>query len=112
MHGPWGEIGNVRLWAAVIETAAGMVLAGYSAAAFGTLLMRRSTDRARKIIADGALTALGFILCATLLKTLLLSSWQQIGIFASVLSLRTVMKRIFAAEAQLGASRRLDRSGR
>lgn len=101
MHALWSDAWNVRTCAGVIETAAGMVLAGYCTAAFSSIWRRWSPDRARALVAEGALTALGFIVCATLLKTLLLSSWQQIGIFASVFSLRTVMKRIFAAEARL-----------
>lgn len=99
MHALWLEVATARTFAALIETAAGVVLVGYCAAGFVSVLVRRDVERARGLVAEGALTALGFIVCATLLKTLLLISWQQIGIFACVLSLRTVMKRIFAAEA-------------
>lgn len=99
MHALWNELGNVRTFAALIETAAGFVLAGYCTVAFCSVVRRRTTEKARGLVADGALTALSFIVCATLLKTLLLTSWQQIGLFACVLSLRTAMKKVFAAEA-------------
>ena len=94
----WAEIANVRTWAALIETAAGLVIAGYCTAAFWSLLRGAARRDAQSLVAEGALTALSFIVCATLLKTLLLISWQQIGLFASVFTLRTVLKRIFAAE--------------
>lgn len=99
MHALWGEVSNARTWAALIETAAGLVLAGYCAVGFWSVVRSGSPDNARSLVAEGALTALSFIVCATLLKTLLLSSWQQIGIFASVFTLRIVLKKVFGAEA-------------
>ncbi len=99
MHALWGELSAAPVCAAVIETAAGLLLAGYCAAAFWSVAARRKVDQARVFIAEGALTALSFIVCATLLKTLLLRSWQQIGIFGSVFCLRLVLKKVFAAES-------------
>lgn len=52
------------------------------------------------LIAESALTSLSWIVCATLLKTLLLRSWQQIGVFASVFFLRLILKKVLAAEAR------------
>lgn len=98
MHGLWGEVGNARVWAALIETAAGVIIVGYCAVAFWSVVRSRGPDRARTLVAEGALTALSFIVCATLLKTLLLRSWQQIGVFACVFTLRIVLKKVFAAE--------------
>lgn len=100
MHALWNEVGSVRTFAALIETVAGVVLVGYCAVGLGSVVVRRSPEKAKALVADGALTALSFIVCATLLKTLALTSWKQIGLFACVLSLRTVMKKVFAAEAQ------------
>ncbi|MDP9099891.1 MAG: DUF1622 domain-containing protein [Verrucomicrobiota bacterium] len=74
------------------------MIAGYCTAAFWLLIRHRGRRRAQFLVAEGALIALSLIVCATLLKTLLLSSWQQIGIFAAVFGLRTLLKRIFAAE--------------
>jgi uncharacterized membrane protein len=98
MHALWDELRNVPLWAALIETAAGLVIAGYCTAAFWSVVRRADRTRAKVLVAEGALAGLGFIVCASLLKTLLLSSWRQIGIFGCVLVLRTALKRIFAAE--------------
>src|SRR5947209_17754835 len=102
----WNELTNVRTWAALIETAAGLVIAGYCAAAFWSLLRGGDRRKAQSLLAEGALGGLSFIVCATLLKTLLLISWQQIGLFASVFALRTVLKRIFAAELETGLNQR------
>lgn len=93
-----GELAGVRTWAAVIETVAGLVIAGYCTAACSTLLRRLDRRKAQSLVAGGALTGLSFIVCATLLKALLITSWQQIGIFACVFALRTALKRIFSAE--------------
>jgi uncharacterized membrane protein len=98
MHDLWDELRNIRTWAMLIEACAGLLIGGYSCAAFVSLCRKRDRRRARQLIAEGALGGLSFILCATLLKTLLLTSWNQIGLFASVLVLRTSLKRIFIAE--------------
>ena len=97
----WHELRDVRSWALLIEAAGGLIIAGYALAAFGVLLLRRDRARARRVVASGALTALSLMVCATLLKTLLLTSWRQIGLFAAVLALRAALKQIFIAEAQV-----------
>ena len=53
---------------------------------------------ARLMVADGVLAALGFMGAATLLKTLALRSWHEIGMFAFVLVFRTLLKHVFAWE--------------
>jgi FlaA1/EpsC-like NDP-sugar epimerase len=98
MHGLWAELGHIRPWSLLIESAAGFVIAGYAAAGFGYLVFRLDRSRARHLVAEGALAALSLMVCATLLKTLMLTSWRQIGLFASVLAIRTALKRIFLAE--------------
>ena len=50
------------------------------------------------LLADKAVFALGFKTSASLLKTLELGTWRQIGAFAAVFALRTVLKRAFAAD--------------
>ncbi|MGI8891174.1 MAG: DUF1622 domain-containing protein [Chthoniobacterales bacterium] len=94
----WAEFFQLRTGAMVIEAAACLLLAASCARAFGTLLIRRDRGRAQRLVAEGALSALGFMVCATLLKTLVLTSWAQIGLFASVLALRTSLKWAFQSE--------------
>lgn len=94
----WAELRDLRTWAVLIEAAGSVVVAGYCTAAFAALALRLDRPRAQRLVADGALTALSFMVCATLLKTLLLTSWPAIGAFAAVLLLRTVLKHIFMAE--------------
>lgn len=95
---PWDDLRDVRSWALLIEALGGLIIAAYSTAAFIILVLRRDRARARFLVADGALTALSFMVCATLLKTLLLISWQQIGLFAALFLLRTGLKRVFLHE--------------
>jgi uncharacterized membrane protein len=48
---------------------------------------------AQRTAANGIILALDFKLAATILKTLLLTGWQQIGLFVVVLVIRTIVKR-------------------
>ncbi|MEO7166821.1 MAG: DUF1622 domain-containing protein [Chthoniobacterales bacterium] len=94
----WAELHQLRTWALLIEAAGGLLVAGYCTAAFAALAFRLDRVRAQRLVAEGALTALSFMVCATLLKTLFLTSWSAIGVFAAVLLLRTILKRVFVAE--------------
>ena len=49
--------------------------------------------RARLVVADGVITALGYKTAATLLKTIKLQTWTAIGMFAAIFTLRTMIKR-------------------
>ena len=71
---------------------------GYVLAALLALARQHGLERCRLLLADGAVFSLGFKTAASLLKTLELNTWHQIGAFAAVLTLRTVLKRAFAAE--------------
>ena len=62
------------------------------------MLRHRSSDKARLIIAEGVLAALGFSVAGTLLKTIALQDWTQIRAFTVVLVLRTLIKRVFEWE--------------
>jgi uncharacterized membrane protein len=90
------------IWVVVIEMVGSLIIAVYCAAALATLI--RSRERgirmARLLIADGAISGLGFKLAGTLLKTVLLVSWHQILMFTAIFALRTVLKRLFAWERQ------------
>lgn len=91
--------------AQLIEALGGAYLLWYVLRAFWTLTVRTpgsGTDQrltaARLLIAEGVLTALNFKVAATLLKTLELHTWPQIGMFAAIFALRTLLKRFFIWE--------------
>jgi hypothetical protein len=48
--------------------------------------------------ADGVLAGLDLLAAATLLRTIELDSWNQIALLAVVLTLRTLLKRLFTWE--------------
>ena len=84
--------------ALLIEAAGSALLLGYVMAALLALARRSGLERCRLLLADGAVFSLGFKTATSLLKTLELNTWHQIGAFVAVLALRTVLKRAFAAE--------------
>lgn len=95
-------------WIPMIEFGGALLIVGYCAAALLTLARSRSLEsvrRARLLVAEGAIWGLSFKLAGTLLKTILLHTWQQIALFAVILALRTLLKRIFLWE-----TRKLDRT--
>ncbi len=71
---------------------------GYVLLALLALVRRCGLERCRLLLADGAVFSLGFKTAASLLKTLELNTWHQIGAFVAVLALRTFLKRAFTAE--------------
>jgi len=89
----------------VIELLAAVVVAFHACRALVSILRRYEADRPRLIIAEGVLAALGFSVASTLLKALALQSWQQIGMFAFVLALRTLLKQVFKREREQIARR-------
>ncbi len=84
--------------ALAIEAAGSVLLLGYVGAALLALARQRGLEHCRLLLADGAVFSLGFKTAASLLKTLELNTWHQIGAFVAVLALRTVLKRAFAVE--------------
>ncbi len=89
----WISAGSI-----VIEMIAAVIIAFHACWALAAMARHYEADRPRLIIADGVLTALGFSVAGTLLKALALQSWQQIGMFAFVLTLRTLLKQVFKRE--------------
>lgn len=81
-----------------IEAAGSLLLLGYVLAALLALPRRHGLERSRLLLADGAVSALGFKTGASLLKMLELGTWRQIGAFVAILALRTVLKHAFAAD--------------
>lgn len=55
-------------------------------------------DRARLLVAEGVVAALGYKTAATLLKTIELRTWRAILMFTAILVLRTVIKRVLVSE--------------
>jgi uncharacterized membrane protein len=102
LESKWIAVGGVA-----IELLAALVVAFHVCRALLAILRRYDADRPRLIIADGVLAALGFSVAGTLLKALALQSWQQIGMFAFVLALRTLLKQVFKREREQMARRTL-----
>ena len=91
---------DLGVWAGAIEFIGGLIIAGYVAAALVDLARMRGARRAQLRVADGVIWGLSFKLAGTLLKTILLHTWEQVLIFLVIFILRIVLKRVFAWEAQ------------
>jgi hypothetical protein len=81
-----------------IQLLAALVILIHLAAALVALGRTGSISRARLTAADGVIAGLGLITAATLLRTIELRTWNQIALFTVVLTLRTLLKRLFAWE--------------
>jgi uncharacterized membrane protein len=81
-----------------IQLLAGGVIAIHLAAALVAVARTGSIPRARLTAADGVIAGLGLVTAATLLRTIELHTWNQIALFTVVLTLRTLLKRLFAWE--------------
>ncbi len=81
-----------------VELLTNLVIAGAVLAALWALLRGQGLDRARLTVADGILTALNLKLVATLLRTVELTTWSQIGLFVAVLALRIALKWVITWE--------------
>ncbi len=91
----------VLVWiSSLVELCAAFVIVYHAARALVVIVRSRNIDHARTLIAEGVLSALGFSLCATLLKVIGLESWVQIRTFATVFVLRTLLKQVFQQERQ------------
>lgn len=53
---------------------------------------------AHGIVARGAILGMSIKLVATTLKTVELQTWNQIGLFAAILVLRAILKKVFELE--------------
>jgi uncharacterized membrane protein len=84
--------------ALVIQLVAALVIAGHVARALVSLHQTGCIPLARLHVADGVIAGLGLLTAATLLKTIELHTWAQIGLFGVVLSLRIGLKRFFGWE--------------
>jgi uncharacterized membrane protein len=100
---------DLGFWAAAIELVGGLIIIGYVVAALWVVARRRAPVRARLLVAEGVITGLSFKLAGTLLKTILIQSWEQLAIFAAIFALRFVLKRVFVWD--LARARRSERTG-
>ena len=105
-NGLLGALGGATFfasWVPIIEFGGALIILGYVVAALWRLIRSRTTGsvrRARLLIAEGAIWGLNFKLAGTLLNTILIHSWQQIGVFAVIFALRTLLKRVFTWEQE------------
>jgi uncharacterized membrane protein len=83
--------------AMLIEFGGALVIAKYVAQAGWSALLQRSPHAAAQIATRGLVAGLNFKLAATLLKTLELTSWNQIGMFVTIFALRLLVKRALLA---------------
>jgi uncharacterized membrane protein len=60
--------------------------------------LKGQCGRARILVAEGAVNGLSFKLGAALLKTIYIHTWTQIGMLFVIVSLRTLLKRLFIWE--------------
>lgn len=94
----------IALLARLIEFGGGLVILTGMARSILAIVAQRVTnaslDRARVVLAEAVVGALGLMTAATLLKTINLRTWSAIGLFAAVLALRTGVKWALAAEAR------------
>lgn len=82
----------------LIDLIGGLLVFGYVFAALMALLRSGTAVEVRLLVAEGALLGLSFKTAGTLLKTLELHTWQQIGTFAAILALRVILKQLFVWE--------------
>jgi uncharacterized membrane protein len=101
-----------RAWVVVIDLAAAVVITGYAAAAVIRLVRTRDVNRARLVMADGVVSGLGVLVVATLLTTIVLQTWSDIGLFAVIFGLRTLLRRLFDWEKERLTRRPLRTEGR
>lgn len=106
MSSRWLSLGST-----LIQLIGGLVVAYHTLVALNFILRRQGSDRARIVIADGVLAALGFMVAGTLLNTLALQTWVQIRAFALIFALRTMLKQVFASEKKAVERRVLPHSG-
>ncbi len=94
----YANIFDFTLWAGIIEFAGGLLIVVYIIVAMIDLIRNKDVIRARLIVADGVITGLSFKLAGTLLKTIVIHTWQQILMFVAIFALRTILGRLFAWE--------------
>ena len=89
------------LIAATIELLGVLMIVAHTVRAVGLVLRERQTlDRAKLLVAQGAIAGLDCKLAATLLKAMTLLDWHRISMFAAMYAIRFVLKQAFRREQQ------------
>ncbi len=83
---------------ALIELAGSLIIVGYCFAALVRLLQTHDPVPVRLLVIEGALWGLSLKTAVSLLKTIEIQNWNQIGAFAAILALRTMVKRVMTWE--------------
>jgi uncharacterized membrane protein len=97
------ETSILNVFCFVIDTTSALVILGYCAVAFVTAIRSRAAAEAHGIVARGAILGMSIKLVGATLKTIELQTWNQIGLFAAILLLRTVLKKVFQLENKIAA---------
>ncbi len=92
----WADPSSLLI--ALIELAGALLIVGYCIAALVELARTRDPVRVRLLVIEGALWGLSLKTAASLLKTIEIHSWAQIGIFLAILTLRTIVGRVMSWE--------------
>lgn len=82
----------------LIDFGGAVIVTIYCVLGLWVVLRERDPAKARYLVATGALSGLTFKLAATLLQTLVVASWSQVGMLAFVVGLKTVLKWTFVRE--------------
>ena len=82
----------------LIELTGSLLIVGYCVAALVALIRTQDPAKVRVLVIEGALWGLSLKTSASLLKTLEIHTWTQIGAFTAILALRTVLKRVMTWE--------------
>jgi hypothetical protein len=87
-------------WGLALQLASALVITGFVAVAFVSLSLGQTVTRARLLVAEGVIGGLGVMTAATLLRTIGLRTWHQTLMFALILFLRILLKKLFVWEKQ------------
>ena len=88
----------IAILAALIEFGGAIIIAIAVVRSLLTLVGEGGIAGARRQVIAGTLSALGFKTAATLLKVIELGTWQSIGVFAAIFTLRSIVKQLFVWE--------------
>ena len=87
-------------WGLALQFPSAVVITGFVAAALVSLSFGHGVIRARLLVAEGVIGGLGVMTAATLLRTIGLHTWHQILMFALILFLRILLKKLFVWEKE------------
>jgi uncharacterized membrane protein len=96
---PWRDT-LPALAVGLIELAGAVVITLHAARGLAQVARGASVRGARLTVAEGVVMGLSLKVAAALLKTVELQSWEQLGMFAVVLTIRLVVKALLNWEIQ------------